>query len=243
MNKVIFLCNSPSVWDQEKRYAGWHDAPLGATGVELAKQMGRTLRDSAIRFDVAFSSMLARAIQTQWLVQEEIKQLWLTVEKDWRLNDRHLGCLQGLTANEVRLHFGRERLHDWMRHYRQAPPPLAESDPRHPRHDYRYRKLRPAILPNGESWQQLCARVTHFWDFGVTPWIRQGSNILVTSHENVVKALIRHLHHLYEEDLHDLHVPVGVPQVYEFDSHGRVLSNYRLHPSSAETTMPHASVA
>lgn len=233
MNKVVFLRHGDSLWDQEQRYEGWLNSNLSTEGMEQARVAGQNMRNAGMHFDLAFTSTLDRAIRSLWIVQEQIQQMWMPVEKDWRLNDRHFGCLQGLTKAEIRNHYGQEQIAKWHKHYRASIPTLTESDPRHPVNDLRYQRIQTTMLPNGESLQAMCDRVVNFWEFAITPWIKQQADILIVAHEATLKAIIRHLGKLYEDELTDLHIPSGVPLVYEFNEHCQVLSHYYLQDENA----------
>lgn len=228
MLKLVLLRHGESAWNRENRFTGWTDVGLSSTGQREARDAGKALRDAGHTFDVAFTSVLQRAIRTLWSVQEEMNLLWLPVIKDWRLNERHYGALQGLNKTEIADYYGAEQVHLWRRGFAIRPPALALTDPRHPRFDARYARLSPDRLPATESLQDTLLRVRECWEESILPEMRQGSRVLITAHGNSLRALVKHLDGLSDEAIMELNIPTGVPLVYEFDDQLRVITHYYL---------------
>lgn len=242
MIKVVFIRHGESLWNLDNRFTGWTDVDLTARGMREARYAGQTLRMEGFEFDCAFTSVLRRAIRTLWLVQESMDALWLPVIKDWRLNERHYGTLQGLNKAEVAAHYGAEQTHLWRRGFDIRPPALPLSDPRHPRFDKRYRRLDPLYLPATESLKDTLARATLYWEQAILPAIRDGQRVVVVAHGNTLRALVKELDHLSDDAIMELNIPTGVPLVYEFDNAMRVLTSYYL-PSAqdAQADEPNAA--
>lgn len=232
MIKVVFIRHGESLWNLDNRFTGWTDVDLTARGLREARYAGQRLRLEGYEFDLAFSSVLRRAIRTLWLVQEAMDALWLPVIKDWRLNERHYGTLQGLNKAEVAAHYGAEQTHLWRRGYAIKPPALPLSDPRHPRFDKRYRRLPADLLPATESLKDTLQRATQCWQDSILPAIAQGQRVVVVAHGNTLRALVKQLDRLSDEAVMELNIPTGVPLVYEFDDAMRVLSSYYLSPDA-----------
>lgn len=228
MLKLVLLRHGESTWNRENRFTGWTDVGLSEAGNREAREAGRALRDAGFTFDLAFTSVLQRAIRTLWTVQEEMGLLWIPVTKDWRLNERHYGALQGLNKTEIAEHYGAEQVQQWRRSYATRPPALNLSDPRHPRHDVRYKKLSPNRLPATESLQDTLFRVKECWDDLIFPAMRQGNRVLITAHGNSLRAMVKHLEGFSEEAILQLNIPTGVPLIFEFDDALRSLSSYYL---------------
>lgn len=228
MLKLVLLRHGESLWNRENRFTGWSDVGLSDRGRREARDAGKALRDAGYSFDIAFTSVLQRAIRTLWLVQEEMQLLWLPVIKDWRLNERHYGALQGLNKTEIAEHYGTEQVHLWRRGFAIRPPALNMSDPRHPRFDMRYRRLSPNRLPTTESLQDTLFRVQDCWEEAVLAEMRKGSKVLIAAHGNSLRALVRHLDDLSDEAVMQLNIPTGIPLVYEFNDKLQVVTHYYL---------------
>ena len=226
MNKLVLLRSGHNTWDTEHRYIGWTDVDLSPRGVEQARQAGEYLKNAGYQFDLAFTSMLTRAINTLWIVQDVLHNKWIPVEKDWRLNPRHWGALQGLNKTEIREHYSAERVYQWRRSLSAEPPELSLTDPRHPRSDSRYEGIKPDVLPASESIYTQALRVSKYWQYAIAPWISEGKKVLIVAHDSTLKALIKHLENLHEEDIPNLYIPPGIPLVYEFDNDLNVVTNY-----------------
>jgi len=228
MLKLVVLRHGESMWNRENRFTGWADVGLSDTGNREARDAGLALRDAGYTFDVAYTSVLQRAIRTLWAVQEEMNLLWLPVIKDWRLNERHYGALQGLNKTEIAEHYGTEQVHQWRRSFAIRPPALNLSDPRHPRHDVRYRTLSPNRLPTTESLQDTLYRVKECWDDAILPAMRKGKKVIIAAHGNSLRALVKHLEGISETAILQLNIPTGIPLVFEFDDALRSTSSYYL---------------
>jgi 2,3-bisphosphoglycerate-dependent phosphoglycerate mutase len=224
MAGLVLLRHGQSDWNHENRFTGWTDVDLTSRGVEEARRAGRYLRESGYTFEVAYTSMLKRAIRTLGIVLEEMDQLWLPVIKTWRLNERHYGALQGLNKAETADRFGKEQVFQWRRSFSTRPPALDENDPRHPRHDPRYVGLDPQLLPATESLEDALLRVLPCWQDEILPRLRGGERVLVAAHGNSLRALVKYLDDVPDEKVHDLSIPTGIPVVYELDE--------TLHPAS-----------
>jgi len=239
MLKLVLLRHGESLWNRENRFTGWTDVGLSESGYREAHAAGKALRDSGFSFDVAFTSVLQRAIRTLWAVQEEMDLLWLQVTKDWRLNERHYGSLQGLNKTEIAEFYGEEQVHLWRRGFAIRPPGLNLTDPRHPRFDARYRKLSPNRLPATESLQDTLFRVQECWDELILPEMRRGNKVLIAAHGNSLRALVRHLDKLSDEKVMQLNIPTGIPLVYEFDNDLKTIAHYYLDvPSGPMKKLP-----
>src|SRR5215471_5480694 len=201
MYKVVLLRHGESVWNHENRFTGWTDVALTQKGQAEAKAAGRLLKQHGYDFDLAFTSVLKRAIKTLWIVQEEMDLMWIPVEKSWRLNERHYGALQGLNKAETAAKFGDEQIKIWRRSYSTPPPELALDDPRHPSHDPRYRSLNASELPQTESLQDTVARFLPYWHDTMAPAIKSGKRVLIAAHGNSLRALVKYLDHMSEQEI------------------------------------------
>jgi 2,3-bisphosphoglycerate-dependent phosphoglycerate mutase len=228
MLKLVLLRHGESTWNRENRFTGWTDVDLSERGCQEARESGLILRNNGYNFDVAFTSVLRRAIRTLWIVQEEMDYMWLPVVKDWRLNERHYGALQGLNKAETAAHYGSDQVLLWRRAYSVRPPPLNASDPSHPRFDPRYRLLPAERVPDSESLQDTLYRVRECWEDSILPRMRASQRILISAHGNSLRALIKHLDNISDDKIMELNIPTGIPLVYEFDDDLRALSHYYL---------------
>ena len=219
MHKLVLLRHGESAWNRENRFTGWTDVDLSAQGMEEARGAGRLLKAEGYAFDLAYTSVLKRAIRTLNFALEELDQLWLPVAKDWRLNERHYGALQGLNKAETAAKFGEAQVLAWRRSYDTPPPALEPGDPRHEARDPRYAGV---AVPLTECLKDTVARVIPYWESTIAPAVRHGGRILVAAHGNSLRALIKHLDGVSDADIVGLNVPTGMPLVYELD--------YRLHP-------------
>ncbi len=217
MPELVLLRHGQSTWNLEKRFTGWTDVDLTAQGEEEARSAGRLLRGEGYDFDVCLTSVLTRAIRTLCIALGELDRLWLPVEKDWRLNERHYGDLQGKNKVETAEKVGAEQVHAWRRSYAVQPPPLADDDERHPRFDPRYRSLDPARLPATESLADTVARVVPYYEERIAPALQRGERLFVVAHGNSLRALSMYLDGLSEEEVTGLNIPTGIPLVYTLD--------------------------
>jgi 2,3-bisphosphoglycerate-dependent phosphoglycerate mutase len=225
MHKLVLLRHGESGWNRENRFTGWTDVDLSAQGVEEARAAGQLLKAGGYGFDLAHTSMLKRAIRTLNLALEELDQLWLPVLKDWRLNERHYGALQGLNKAETAAKFGEAQVLAWRRSYDMPPPALETSDPRYEASDPRYRGI---AVPRTECLKDTVARVIPCWNDSIAPAIRAGKRVLVAAHGNSLRALVKHLDGISDADIVGLNVPTGVPLVYELDDDLRPLKHHYL---------------
>ena len=228
MHTLLMMRHGESTWNRENRFTGWTDVDLTDTGVEEARRAGRLLREKGFTFDLAFTSVLKRAIKTLNTTLEEIDQLWLPTEKHWRLNERHYGALQGLDKAETAAKFGDAQVLIWRRAYAIAPDPLDADDPRHPRFDARYAGLASADLPATECLKDTVARVLPSWNEHIAPAIRSGKRVLIAAHGNSLRALIMYLDLVGEDQIVGLNVPTAQPLVYELDDDLKPLRHYYL---------------
>ncbi len=215
--QLVLVRHGQSTWNVENLFTGWTDVDLSETGRAEAAQAGRELIRAGIACDLAFTSVLKRAIRTLWLMLDEMDRMWLPVERSWRLNERHYGALQGLNKAQTVAQHGEAQVKIWRRSYDIPPPPLSAEDPRHPRCDVRYAAVPPAELPATESLKDTLARVLPFWHARIAPELRDGRNVLVVAHGNSLRAMVKMLDGLSEAQITELNIPTGVPLVYELD--------------------------
>jgi len=220
---LVLVRHGQSEWNLENLFTGWTDVDLTEQGVTEARLAGQMLRDEGYAFDIAFTSVLTRAIRTLWLILDEMELMWLPVVRDWRLNERHYGDLQGLDKAETTKKHGADQVKIWRRSYDTPPPPLSEEDARHPRHDPRYDRLARTDLPATESLKSTLARVAPYWDQAIAPELLAGRNVLIVAHGNSLRALFKMLEGISEQDITELNIPTGTPRVYELDSDLRPL--------------------
>ncbi|HEX6997242.1 MAG TPA: 2,3-diphosphoglycerate-dependent phosphoglycerate mutase [Gammaproteobacteria bacterium] len=216
VGKLVLVRHGQSEWNEKNLFTGWHDVDLTALGRREAQQAGRALEDAGFSFDVAFTSVLTRAIRTLWIILDEMGLMWIPVERHWRLNERHYGALQGLDKAETAARHGEEQVKIWRRSYDVPPPPLEPDDPRHPRHDPRYAGLPPSAIPSTESLAITLERVKPYWEDRIAPELLRGRDVLVAAHGNSLRALVKMLEGISDRDIVELNIPTGVPRVYEF---------------------------
>jgi 2,3-bisphosphoglycerate-dependent phosphoglycerate mutase len=217
MHKLVLLRHGESTWNQENRFTGWTDVDLSERGRVEAKEAGRLLREGGYVFDLAYTSVLKRAIRTLGIALDTLDLLWIPVTKDWRLNERHYGALQGLNKAETAAKHGEAQTKIWRRSYDIPPPPLAPDDPRHPSRDPRYQTLSPVELPLTESLKDTVARFLPYWHDTIAPAIRAGKRVLIAAHGNSLRALIKYLDNISNQDIVELNIPTGIPLLYELD--------------------------
>ncbi|RYL94939.1 2,3-diphosphoglycerate-dependent phosphoglycerate mutase [Sporolactobacillus sp. THM7-4] len=222
--KLVIVRHGESEYNKENLFSGWEDVALTEKGVREAKMAGRTIRCQKIVFDHAYTSVLCRAIESLQYILAEINQEWLPVDKSWRLNERSYGALQRLNKAETATKFGKERVNHWRRSYDAVPPMLDFSDPRHPVHDRRYRDVDPRLLPGGESLKTTLDRVLPYWTDRIAPHLIAGENVLLVSHRNTLRALIKYLENISDEEIVHVDIPTGSPIIYEFDRQLNILS-------------------
>jgi 2,3-bisphosphoglycerate-dependent phosphoglycerate mutase len=222
-----------STWNLENRFTGWTDVDLTSTGIEQAQNAGRLLKAQGYAFDLAYTSMLKRATRTLWHTLDEMDRTWLPVVKSWRLNERHYGGLQGLNKADMAKQYGDEQVLVWRRSYDTPPPELEAHDPRSERGDARYAKLDPAQVPLTECLKDTVARVIPFWNESMAPAIKAGKRIVVAAHGNSIRALIKYLDGISDQDIVGLNIPNGIPLVYELDEHLKPIRHYYLGDAQA----------
>jgi len=217
MHRLVLIRHGQSTWNHENRFTGWTDVDLTEQGVAEARAGGRLLADEGFRFDLCYTSVLKRAIRTLWWVQDELDQMWLPVERDWRLNERHYGALQGLNKAETAEKHGDDQVLIWRRSYDVPPPPLDLDDRQHPSHDPRYAGIDPDLLPRSESLKCTVERFLPVWHDTIAPQIRAGRRVLIVAHGNSLRALVKYLDSISDEEIVGLNIPTGIPLVYELD--------------------------
>ncbi len=233
MYKLVLIRHGESTWNLENRFTGWTDVELTDTGVAQAKQAGRLLKADGYEFDVAYTSVLKRAIHTLNYALDEMERSWLPVVKSWRLNERHYGGLQGLNKAETAKQYGDEQVLVWRRSYDTPPLPLDANDPRGQRQDLRYAKLDPAQIPLTECLKDTVERVLPFWNESMAPAIKAGKRIVVAAHGNSIRALVKYLDNISDDDIVGLNIPNGIPLVYELDEHLKPIKHYYLGDAEA----------
>ena len=228
MHKIVFIRHGESTWNLDNRFTGWTDVDLTPTGLEQAKLAGRLLLAAGFDFDLAFTSVLKRATRTLWHCLDEMDRTWLPVVNHWRLNERHYGALQGLNKADVAQEFGDEQVLIWRRSYETAPPALAADDPRCERNDRRYANLLPSELPLTECLKDTVARVLPFWNESIAPAVLRGKRVVVVAHGNSIRALVKYLDQISDQDIMNLNIPNGFPLVYELDEKLKPQRHYYL---------------
>jgi 2,3-bisphosphoglycerate-dependent phosphoglycerate mutase len=215
MPRLVLLRHGESQWNRENRFTGWTDVDLTEKGRAEAQAAGRLLKAEGFSFDLAFTSVLTRAIRTCWIALDELELLWIPVERHWRLNERHYGALQGLDKAETAAKHGDAQVKIWRRSYDLPPPALTTDDPRHPSHDRRYAGLSPSDLPATESLKDTVARFLPYWLGTIAPAIQSGRSVLITAHGNSLRALVKYLDGISDQDIVELNIPTGIPLVYD----------------------------
>jgi len=228
MKKLVLLRHGESIWNKENRFTGWKDVPLSEKGIEEAKKAGQLLKNEGFAFDVAYTSVLKRAIKTLWLALEEMDLMWIPVHRSWKLNERHYGALQGLNKAETAAKYGDEQVLIWRRSYDTPPPPLEKNDERYPGNDKRYRELSANEIPLTECLKDTVARFVPYWQNVILPDVQKGKNVLITAHGNSLRALVKHLDNIPDEKIVGMNIPTGIPLVYELDDNCKPLKNYYL---------------
>lgn len=240
MPRLVLLRHGQSTWNQENRFTGWTDVDLTDLGREEARAAGVMLRETGDVFDIAFTSVLKRALRTCWITLDELDQLWIPMERNWRLNERHYGALQGLNKAETAAKHGEEQTHLWRRSYDIPPPPLDLDDERHPAHDPRYASLSADERPATESLKDTVARFLPYWNGTIAPAIRQGQRVLIVAHGNSLRALVKHLDGISDEAIAALNIPTGIPLVYELDDALAPVRHYYLGDQAAAASAAEA---
>ena len=226
MFRLVLLRHGESTWNQENRFTGWTDVDLTEKGCAEAREAGRLMAAERFEFDVAYTSVLKRAIRTLWIALDEMDSLWLPVHKSWRLNERHYGALQGLNKAETAAKHGEEQVRIWRRSYDIPPPALVDTDPAHPSNDRRYATIPDQELPVTESLKDTVARFVPYWESTIAPDIKAGKKVLIAAHGNSLRALVKYLDHVSDQEIVNLNIPTGVPMVYTLNSDLRPLQPY-----------------
>ena len=228
MLKLVLLRHGESIWNKENRFTGWTDVDLSDHGKSEAQSAGKVLRAEGHSFDVAHTSVLTRAVRTLWIVLDELNQMWIPVQRSWRLNERHYGALQGLNKAETTGRFGEDQVMLWRRGYDVRPPALEEGDERCPEHDPRYRELRRQDLPLTECLRDTVERFLPYWHGSVAPAVRAGKKTIIVAHGNSLRALVKYLNGVSDEEIVSLNIPTGIPLVYELDDQLQPIKHYYL---------------
>jgi 2,3-bisphosphoglycerate-dependent phosphoglycerate mutase len=233
MYRLVLLRHGESVWNKENRFTGWTDVDLSERGREEAVEAGRLMRAQNYEFDVAYTSVLKRAIRTLSIVLDEMDLMWIPEHRSWRLNERHYGALQGLNKAETAAQYGDAQVKIWRRSYDIPPPPLSMDSPAHPSRDRRYASLDPADLPLAESLKDTVARFLPFWHSTIAPEIKAGKQVLVAAHGNSLRALVKYLDQVSDDKIVDVNIPTGIPLVYRLDTGLRPVESYYLGDQEA----------
>jgi 2,3-bisphosphoglycerate-dependent phosphoglycerate mutase len=227
-HRIVLLRHGESIWNKENRFTGWTDVGLSERGIQEAIAAGRRLKQEGYVFDVAFTSVLSRAIKTLWLVLEEMDLMWIPVHLSWRLNERMYGALQGLNKAETAARHGEAQVKLWRRSYDVPPPPLTPDDPRYPGRDPRYARLSREEIPLTESLKDTVARFLPYWHEAIAPAVRRGERVLISAHGNSLRALVKYLDEVPESEIVELNIPTGIPLVYELDEGLRPIRHFYL---------------
>jgi len=228
MKKIVLLRHGESTWNKENRFTGWTDVDLTPRGLQEAQNAGRLLREQGYTFDIAYTSVLKRAIRTLWITLDEMDQMWIPIQHTWRLNERHYGALQGLNKAETAAQYGDEQVLIWRRSYDARPPALTIDDDRYPGDDPRYKNLTHDDIPLTECLKDTVARFLPYWNTTISPQVQAGKSIIIVAHGNSLRALVKYLDNMSEEEILNRNIPTGVPLVYELDDNLKPIQNYYL---------------
>ncbi len=228
MHKLVLLRHGESLWNKENRFTGWTDVDLSEKGSEEARKAGQLMKKEGYAFDLAYTSVLKRAIRTLWFALDEMDLMWIPVYNSWRLNERHYGALQGLNKPEMAAKYGEEQVKIWRRSYDVRPPELEKKDPRYPGKDPRYKDLNPKDIPTTECLKDTVARFMPYWNGTIAPAVKSEKRVIIAAHGNSLRALVKHLDNVSEKDITELNIPTGIPLVYELDDNLRPLKKYYL---------------
>ncbi len=240
MSRLVLLRHGLSEWNKENRFTGWTDVDLAPEGVTEAHDAARLLKEAGFSFDMAYTSLLKRAVRTLWIVQDDLDLMWIPVKKDWRLNERHYGALQGLNKAETAKQYGEDQVKIWRRSYDIRPPALAENDKRHPNHDPRYNGLKSGDRPATESLADTVARFVPYYETVILPAMQRGQHLIIVAHGNSLRALVKHLDKMSDTDIVALNVPTGIPLVYELDKYFNPVRHYYLGDADKVTAAANA---
>jgi len=228
MKKVVLLRHGESIWNRENRFTGWTDIDLSEKGIEEAKTAAQAMKEAGLIFDVAYTSVLKRAIRTLWIVQDEMDMMWIPVHRSWRLNERHYGALQGLNKSEMAEKYGEAQVHLWRRSYDIRPPALEKTDERFPGLDPRYKDLDEKAIPRTECLKDTVERFLPYWHEVIMPCLQSGKKPIIVAHGNSLRALVKYLDNISDEEIVSLNIPTGIPLVYEFDNDLKPVIHYYL---------------
>ena len=235
---LVLVRHGESTWNKENRFTGWTDVDLSDKGKEEARSAGRVLKEKGFVFDVAYTSVLKRAIRTLWSVMDEMDLMWIPVYNSWRLNERHYGALQGLNKSETAAKYGDQQVKIWRRSYDTQPPALEKNDERFPGHDPRYKNLKPEELPAAECLKDTVDRFLPYWHETIAPAIKSGKRVIIAAHGNSLRALVKYLDNISEENIVELNIPTGMPLVYELDAELKPLKSFYLgDPEAVKNAM------
>lgn len=228
MYKVVLLRHGESIWNKENRFTGWTDVDLSDKGKDEAQKAGEVLKAEGYTFDIAYTSVLKRAIRTLWITLDGLDLMWIPVIRNWRLNERHYGALQGLNKAETAKKYGEEQVKIWRRSYDIQPPALDKNDDRYPGKDPRYADLKENELPLTECLKDTVARFVPYWEGTIAPMVKSGKRVLITAHGNSLRALVKYLDNIPDNEIVELNIPTGIPLVYELDENLKPIKNYYL---------------
>jgi 2,3-bisphosphoglycerate-dependent phosphoglycerate mutase len=228
MTNLVLLRHGESIWNKENRFTGWTDVDLSEKGIQQAKQAGKVLKKEGYSFDVAFTSVLKRAIRTLWIVQDEMNLMWLPVNISWRLNERHYGALQGLNKAAITAKYGEKQVLKWRRSYDIRPPALEKTDERSPGNDIRYKDLDNKDIPLTECLKDTVERFLPYWNEVIAPLIRSGKRVIISAHGNSIRALVKYVDDVSDVDIVGINIPTGIPLIYELDESLKPIKNYYL---------------
>lgn len=231
MHKLVLLRHGESIWNLENRFTGWTDVGLSEKGIKEAHAGAEWLKKEGFTFDLAYTSVLKRAIQTLWIVLEDMDLVWIPVYRSWRLNERHYGALQGLNKLETVQKYGEKQVLIWRRSYDIEPPALTKDDPRFPGNDSRYKSLKPSEIPLTECLKDTVERFMPYWHQTIVPAIKEGKRVLIAAHGNSLRALAKYLDNVSDEEIVELNIPTGIPLVYELDNNLKPIKHYYLGDS------------
>ena len=232
MIKLVLLRHGESIWNKENRFTGWKDVDLSEKGLQEATEAGRVLKEAGYTFDVAYTSVLKRAIRTLWITLDQLDLMWIPVIRSWKLNERHYGALQGLNKAETAKQYGEEQVLIWRRSYATPPPELTKDDERYPGKDPRYKDVSEAELPVTESLDSTVKRFVPYWNDVIAKDVKEGKKVVIAAHGNSLRALVKHLDNMSEEDILKLNIPTGIPLVYELDENLKAIKHYYLGDQS-----------
>ncbi len=233
MHTLVLVRHGESTWNKENRFTGWTDVDLSEKGIQEAHEAGQLLKQEGFIFDVAFTSVLKRAIRTLWIIMDEMDLMWIPVYNSWRLNERHYGALQGLNKSEMAARYGEEQVHIWRRSYDIRPPALEKNDPRFPGFDPRYKDLKADELPATECLKDTVARFLPYWHDTIAPTIRSGKRVIIAAHGNSLRALVKYLDNIPDDKIVEMNIPTGIPLVYELDQDLRPIRSEYLGDAEA----------